>query len=257
MASPGLIIRVFKDKNEMTAFLVQKWREIADYAIARTGFFAAALSGGTTPADFYRGLAALKDSFPWDQTHIFLVDERFVPISDRDSNFGMINSLFLSRVKIPGTNIHAVIINESSPSKAAARYEEELKRFFKLTGTELPVFDLISLGIGLDGHTASLFPEAPESQSPELRQKIRLAISVEYDHVRHARISLTLPVINNAANVIFVVTGERKAAIIKRVIKERQVVFPAAMVEPSNGTLMFVLDSEAASLMSKKDNVQI
>jgi 6-phosphogluconolactonase len=241
----------------MTAYLVQKWREIADHAIARTGFFAAALSGGTAPADFYSGLAALKDSFPWDQTHIFLVDERFVPFSDRDSNFGMINSLFLSRVKIPGTNIHAVIINESSPSKAAARYEEELRRFFKLTGTELPVFDLISLGIGLDGHTASLFPEASERHLPESRQKIRLAISGEYDHVRYARISLTLPVINNAANVIFVVTGERKAAIVKRVIEERQVVFPAAMVEPLNGTLMFVLDAEAASLMSKKDYVQI
>jgi 6-phosphogluconolactonase len=256
MAKPGFIIHIFNDSNEMTAFLVQKWREIADNAIARNGFFTAALSGGTTPAAFYRRLAALNNSLPWDKTHIFLVDERAVPVSSGDSNFGMINALLLSRVKIPGENIHSIIMNESLPSKAATRYEEELKRFFRLTLNELPVFDLISLGIGLDGHTASLFPGTPESQPQDVGEEIRLAVSVEHEKVRYARISLTLPVINNAANVIFVLTGESKAAIARQVIMERGLGLPAARVEPSEGTLLFVLDSEAASLISKKDIVQ-
>jgi 6-phosphogluconolactonase len=256
MAKPGSIIHIFNDSNEMMAFLVQKWREIADNAIARKGFFTAALSGGTTPADFYRRLAALNDSLPWDKTHIFFVDERVVPFSNIDSNFGMINALLLSRVKIPGENIHSIIMNKSMPSKAATRYEDELKRFFRLTPNELPVFDLISLGIGPDGHTASLFPGTPESQPPDVGEEIRLAVSVEHEEVRYARISLTLPVINNAANVIFVVTGEGKAEIARRVISERDSGLPAARVEPSEGTLLFVLDSEAASLISEQDTVQ-
>ena len=256
MARPGLIVRIFKDSNEMTAFLVQNWREIADNAIAHRGFFAAALSGGTTPAYFYRRLAALKDSLPWDKTHIFLVDERVVPLSNRDSNFGMINSLVLSRVKIPRENIHAIMMNKSSPSNAAVRYEEELKRFFRLSRNELPVFDLISLGIGPDGHTASLFCGTPESQPPDVGQEIRLAVSVEHDNVTYARVSLTLPVINNATDVIFIVMGKGKAEIARRVISERDSGLPAARVAPSEGTLLFVLDSEAASLMAKKDTVQ-
>jgi 6-phosphogluconolactonase len=145
----------------------------------------------------------------------------------------------------------------SAPLKAAARCEEELKRFFRLTGNELPVLDLISLGIGADVHTAPLFPGTHESPSPEVLQKMRLAIAVQHDNVIYVRISLTLPVINNAANVIFVVTGQSKAAIVKRVISESGSGFPAARVEPSDGTLLFVADSEAALLMSKKDNVQI
>jgi 6-phosphogluconolactonase len=256
MAKPGSIIHIFKDSNEMTAFLVQKWREIADNAIARKGSFTAALSGGTTPGDFYRRLAALKDSLPWDKTHVFLVDERVVPFSNRNSNFGMIDTLLLSKVKIPRENIHAIIINKSSSSNAAVCYEEELKRFFRLTRNELPVFDLISLGIGPDGHTASLFPGTPESQQPDVGEEIRFAVSVEHDNVTYARISLTLPVINNAANVIFVIMGEGKAEIARRIISERDPGLPAARVEPSEGTLLFVLDAEAASLIAKKDTVQ-
>jgi 6-phosphogluconolactonase len=168
----------------------------------------------------------------------------------------MIKSLFLSKVKIPQDNIHAIITDGLSPSKAAVRYEEELKRFFRLSRNELPVFDLIGLGIGPDGHTASLFPDAPGNQSSEVREKIRLAVSVEHDNVMYTRISLTFPVINNAANVIFVIAGDSKAAIVKRVIRDGDLGFPAARVDPSDGTLLFVLDSEAASLISKKNTVQ-
>jgi len=169
----------------------------------------------------------------------------------------MINSVVLSIVKIPREDIVAIIMNESSPSKAAACCEEELRRFFRLAGNELPVFRLISLGIGADGHTASLSPGTHGSQSPEVLEKMRLAIAVEHDYVMYAGISLTLPVMNNAAKVIFVVTGKSKAAVVKRVIRQRDLGLSAARVEPPDGTLLFLADSEAALLMSKKYNVQI
>lgn len=239
---------VFNYKKEMTAFLVQRWREIAEDAIAQKGFFTAALSGGTSPVEFYRGLAKLKDNFPWDKTHIFLVDEHFVPFSHSDSNYGMMRTLFLHDVKIPEGNIHAIMTDEPSPSKAARRYEDELKRFFGLAEREIPEFDFVSLGIGEDGHTASLFPGGPE-----VHEKVRLAIAVEHRGVQHKRISLTLPVINNAKNVIFIAMGKQKTEILRRVIEDREETLPSSKVEPAEGSLLFVLDSDAASPIFRKD----
>jgi len=123
----------------------------------------------------------------------------------------------------------------------------------RLTGERTSLYStLISLGIGPDGHTASLFPGTLASQSPDVREKIRLAVSVEQDHVTYSRISLTLPVINNAANVIFVVTGERKAAMVNRVIRERDVGLPAARVEPSDGTLLLFSTRKRHRLCRKR-----
>jgi 6-phosphogluconolactonase len=251
MAGSGFSIRIFDSRDDMADFVVRQWQETGEHAIAHRGFFAAALSGGATPEDFYRRLASLKNDFPWDRTHIFLADERFVPFSDKDSNFGMMNSLFLGRVELPEENIHAIMTDASSPSAAAELYEKELKRFFKLQGKELPMFDFIGLGIGEDGHTASLFPGSPEAGVPLVPEKIRLAVSVEREHIKYARISLTFPVINNSDNVVFIVAGKNKATIVKRVVADRDQGFPAARVEPSGGRLLFVLDSEAASMLDK------
>jgi 6-phosphogluconolactonase len=251
MAKPGFSILIFSTRDEMADFLVREWQEAAEWAIARKGFFSAALSGGSTPGNFYRSLAALQGSFQWDKTHIFIADERFVPINDKDSNFGMINSLLLSKVDLPKENIHAIMTDAPSASEAAQRYEQEMKRFFGLSRNEIPGFDLICLGIGEDGHTASLFPGAPEAEVPLAPEKIRLAISVEHENIKYARISLTLPIINNAKHVIFIVAGKGKASIIKRVAVNRDQGFPAARVEPSIGRLLFVLDTEAASMLDK------
>jgi len=241
-------IRVFGNGEDMNVFLVRQWREAAEYAIAHRGLFTAALSGGTTPLDFYRALAE-QESLPWENTHIFLVDERFVPFSDRDSNFGMIKSLLLDRCGIPGKNIHAIDTSKVTVTLAAEHYEEQMRYFFGLTGDDLQVFDFICLGIGEDGHTASLFPGVPGGRRSEMGDEIRLVVPVEHYKVKHARISLTLPVINNAANVTFIVTGRNKAAIVKRVITDRDPGFPAAEVEPVNGNLRFILDSDAASML--------
>ena len=249
MAGSGLGIHIFGRSGEMTAFLVQRWLETAKEAIKRKGVFSAALSGGATPSGFYRGLAILKGDAVWDDTHIFPVDERFVPRADKDSNIGMMDSLFLKHVDLAAENVHPVMADAPSPSVAADLYEQELRRFFGLSGTELPQFDLICLGIGEDGHTASLFPGVPEAEAPMVFEKVRLAVSVVHGNVKHARISLTLPVISNARNVIFIVAGRNKAAIVKRVVGDRDQGFPASRVELTNGRLIFVLDSEAASML--------
>lgn len=245
-------IHIFDDKQEMTAFLVQRWSQIAGESIKSKGSFAAALSGGMTPADFYRALAAERDTLPWDKTHIFLVDERCVPFDHSDSNYGMIRSLLIGKLKMPEGNIHPIRTGMPSTMAAAKACEEELRRFFGLRGTDVPVFDFIGLGIGTDGHTASLFPGSPEAEEPMVPEKKRLAVDVIRDDLKHPRVSITLTVINNSKNVVFIVTGKSKAAIVKRVAEERDQGFPAARVEPSSGTLTFVLDSEAASMLSGK-----
>jgi 6-phosphogluconolactonase len=211
----------------------------------RKGFFAAALSGGTTPSDFYRGLANHQDDFPWSKTHLFLVDERFVPWDHPDSNLGMLRTLFLETVPIPKENVHPVMTSELALEKAADLYEQELQSVFNLTDTMLPEFDCIILGMGADGHTASLFPGEPELQEGQ-----RLVVRIPQGSRPQARISLTLPVINNANHAYFIVTGKQKAGIVKRVIEEHDAALPATLVQPTKGELVFVLDTDAASLLT-------
>ncbi|HMK57167.1 MAG TPA: 6-phosphogluconolactonase [Dissulfurispiraceae bacterium] len=244
-------IHVFDDRKEMNSFLIKKWTEIGMECIERRGVFAAALSGGGTPTEFYRELASASSAFPWDKTHIFLVDERFVPISEAVSNFGMLRTCLLSGLNMPPGNIHFIMTDTASPVTSANEYEEELMSFFGLIVGEVPVFDFIGLGLGADGHTASLFPGSPEAEVPLAPESSRLVVAVRRDNVMYARVSLTLTVINNARDVVFIVTGGSKAAIVKRVVEDRDMGFPASRVEPSSGNLTFVLDSEAASMLNK------
>lgn len=246
MAQPKPFLRVFPRSTEMTAFLLRQWQEKASEVIAQRGFFSAALSGGTAPIDFYRGLAGLRD-FPWAKTHIFLVDERFVPWDDRDSNYGMLQKLFLDAVGIPAENMHPITTSGASPQKAAELYEKELRRFFRLTSASVPAFDCLSLGMGEDGHVASLFPG-----SAELAEQTRLVVPIPEGRRPQARISLSLPVINNAQQVFCIVTGKQKAGIVKRVIEEREAALPASLLQPTTGKLLFVLDADAASLLSNR-----
>jgi 6-phosphogluconolactonase len=152
----------------------------------------------------------------------------------------------LKRIQIPQENIHPVPTEKSTLEMSAKEYEEELRRFFKLPQGKFPEFDLILLGIGEDGHTASLFPG-----SPLLNDFTHLAVPVISDETRHHRITLTLPVINNAKHVVFLVTGGKKAAILKEVIVKRNPSLPASMVNTMSGNLMFLIDREASSALSK------
>jgi len=245
-------LRVFEDTRLMVEFLVRKWQEISQDSVERHGFFAVALSGGRTPGDFYHALAEHKEMVLWDRTHIFLVDERFVPDTDSDSNYRMIRDALLYKAPIPAQNVHPISTAGPDPASCAKMYEEDLQRFFELLPSQLPVFDLVMLGMGADGHTASLFPG-----SPVLDWADRLAGEVSTAAGEHSRITLTLPVINNARNIIFLVTGKEKAEVLRDVIGKRGMKLPASLVKPGSGDLLMLADSGAAMLLPEKDFEEI
>jgi 6-phosphogluconolactonase len=229
----------FDTSDEIWQFTADKWAAISSSAIEKQGYCAVALSGGKTPVGFYHHLSTVR-GLPWDKTHIFLVDERFVPPDIPDSNFGMLRKALLSSISIPTKNIHPISTVEPSAIVAAEKYEEELKTFFKGAEGDLPEFDLILLGIGEDGHTASLF-----SGTEALREKVRWAVPVMLGTILHDRITLTLPVINHAQNIFFLVSGRRKKVIMRKLREGHDRTLPAAMVKPEKGTLLFLMDRDA------------
>jgi 6-phosphogluconolactonase len=244
---PGKDVLVFNQPEHLLDFLIHTWRTVAEEAVADRGFFSVALSGGSTPVKFYRKLAHA-ESLPWDKTHIFMVDERFVPFDHRDSNYCMINETLLSNINIPSQNIHPIVTSDIRAEDSAAGYEKKIMSFFHITEGEVPVFDLVLLGIGEDGHTASLFPG-----SDALKESLHLAANTapSGSHT-HERITITLPAINNAGNILFMATGGRKAHIVREILTSRNNTLPAAFVSPLRGCLYFILDKEAASLLTGK-----
>lgn len=236
-------ILTFKNLDKIANYVVTKWTEIAERTVNEKGSFSVALSGGKTPAALLQKLAKEK-KLPWNKTHVFMVDERFVPYHDENNNYRMINEILMRHVDIPAKNIHPILTTIESPQASALKYEKELNSFFK----SRPGFDLLLLGIGDDGHTASLFPG-----SPSLKEKKHLSIAVPPSGtVISERITMTFPIINEAENIMFMATGSNKSGIIRNVIENEKSRLPAAMVRPRKGSLFFLLDETAASLLSKK-----
>jgi 6-phosphogluconolactonase len=238
-------ILVFDYKDKISDFIITTWNEISRSAIERKGIFSVALSGGKTPIDLYHKFSGMKEILPWDKTHIFLVDERFVPADHNDSNYRILKETLLDHVPIPQGNIHPIPTERLTLQASAMAYEEDLKNFFRLSQDQFPEFDLLLLGIGEDGHTASLFPEAPV-----LNDRKHLAAPVALDDMRHPRITLTLPVINNAKHILFLVTGKNKASVLRKIIDKEDISLPASMVHSKKGRLIFVIDREASSQLS-------
>ncbi|MCL5024071.1 MAG: 6-phosphogluconolactonase [Nitrospirae bacterium] len=230
---------VFEKIDEIWQFLTERWRDIASEAIGKKGRFSSALSGGKTPVGFYRHLSTA-GRLPWDRTHLFVADERCVPSDSPDNNFGMIRETLVDKVAIPPENIHPVPAADLSARVAAEEYEEELKRFFGLAEGGVPEFDLILLGIGEDGHTASLFPG-----TAVLRERERLAAPVTMGPALHDRVTLTFSVLNNALNVFFLACGKRKRTVMKKLRSGFDKTLPAAMVRPKKGRLFFLMDRDA------------
>lgn len=203
---------------------------------------AVALSGGSTPRVLFKHWAErYRDRIPWEKIHFFWGDERCVPPDHPESNYGMTKALLLDRIDIPKENIHR-IRGEENPLLEAERYGEEIRRWVKIKdGT--PVFDLILLGMGEDGHTASIFPN-----QMELLTDANICQVATHPDTGQQRITLTGPVINNAELVTFLVTGSTKAAIVREIITQadnrRQ--YPAAFIQPNPGELCWFLDQAAA-----------
>jgi 6-phosphogluconolactonase len=217
----------------------------AQDAIARRGRFTIALSGGHTPRGLYTTLAAGGDGgsrIAWDHVHLFWGDERHVPPDHPDSNYRMAREALLDRVAVPPANVHRIPAEDPDAARAAARYEEELRRFFELDGTSVPRFDLVLLGLGRDGHTASLFPG-----TAALADTTRLVVAAHVPALGTDRITLTLPVLNHAACALFLVSGPEKAAVVHKVLEEPGATpLPAQRIRPA-GRLVWLLDAAAAA----------
>jgi 6-phosphogluconolactonase len=207
------------------------------------------LSGGSTPRELYAALASQPyvDSLPWDRVHLFWGDERTVPPEHEDSNYRMAREAMIDRLGIPEDNVHRIPA-EMEPEAAASAYESVLKTFFKggpfAPGRDgvVPVFDLVLLGLGEDGHTASLFPE-----TTVLEERRRWVSSVYVPRLDTHRITLTYPVINNAATVLFLVSGASKSRVLGKLFDGTGSVYPAAKVSPHSGKLVFLTDITAAA----------
>ena len=238
-------ILIFENSDKLIESAIKKWTEIADDAIKQRGVFTVAMSGGSTPVKLYKEFSGT--DLKWDKTHIFIVDERFVPFDHSDSNYRMINETLLNRIDIPEQNIHPVPTEKDGPDESAKSYENEIISFFNLSSSSVPGFDLVLLGLGDDGHIASLFPG-----SSALTENDRLAVPVSPPYnAKHERITITFPVINNARNIIFIVTGCNKAEVVKNVLEIENSNLPAASVRPFKGRLFFLLDQHAGALLSE------
>ena len=211
-----------------------------------------ALAGGSTPRRLYELLATepYRSRIPWRSLHIFWGDERCVPPHHPASNFRMAREALLSRVPIPAANIHRVPTEYVDPSSVAAWYERTIRARVHARGNAWPVFDLIVLGLGEDGHTASLFP-----RSPALHNRRHLVLATHGGHPNVPRITLSIPVLNHARQVLWLVNGLSKASIVRTVLAgpSRPQDIPAQHIHPVHGAALWLLDRAAASQLPAQD----
>jgi 6-phosphogluconolactonase len=220
--------------------------DAASAAVAAQGRFTLVLAGGATPRATYMRLAAppFVDRMPWDRTSVFFGDERCVPPDHSESNYRMANETLLSKVGIPADRVYRMRGEADDPEAAAAAYAKTLATVFETKRGGLPRFDLVLLGLGLDGHTASLFPG-----SPAAKEIFRTVVAVHAAAARiPQRLTLTFPAINAAARVIFLVSGAEKAKVVKTALSDGAAL-PASTARPTDGTLTWLLDRAAASLL--------
>jgi len=235
-------ILVFENKEALSRAVADRFVEVVQECCASGNSCSVALSGGVTPQRCYAllGTDRYRNQVDWTAIHVFWADERSVPPVDNDSNYKLAYDLLLSVVPIPEKNIHRVK-GEKSPIEAAQQYESEILAFF---GSRVPVFDLVVLGAGIDGHTASLF-----SASAALREHVRFAVPVIMEPPQLSRVTLTLPVLNNANHVLVLASGQPKALVVQEIFENgnaRQ--YPAGLVRPVHGSLEWFIDREAATL---------
>lgn len=218
----------------------------AQFSIRKRGISNLALSGGSTPLALYQHLAQvpLAQLIDWSRLHVFWSDERCVPPDHSDSNYRQAYDVLLRHVPIPAGNIHRQK-GELVPAEAAEEANLTLAAHFG--GAALPIFDLVMLGLGTDGHTASLFP-----RSEALKTDNQWVVANYVDQVAAWRLSFTYPLINAARNIVFLVSGEKKAAIAKEVIEERNPALPASRVQPVDGELIWFLDGAAAQKLNRQ-----
>lgn len=249
MSSSSVEVRILTTPQELFDAAAEEVIRAANEAVLARGRFTIALSGGNTPRSLYKLLAANgRSSLPWDRMFFFFGDERHVPPGHPESNYRMANEAMLSKIPVAAGNVFRVAGENPDASAAAALYEQTLRQFFALAPGEFPSLDLILLGLGPDGHTASLFPG-----TAALQEKSRLVVANWVEKFKTSRITFTLPVLNAAHCVAFLVSGTDKAPALKAVLEgdapgEQ---YPAKLVKPDNGKLIWMVDRAAASELSR------
>ncbi|MFZ0285828.1 MAG: 6-phosphogluconolactonase [Terriglobales bacterium] len=245
--SSSLDLRVFETPAELFRGAAEDFCAQALAAVAQRGRFTVALSGGSTPKSLYQLLASgAFPKLPWDKTCFFFGDERHVPPNDPESNYRMANEAMLSKAPVPAANVFRIPAEMQDAAAVASAYEQTLRTFFRLAPGEFPRFDLILLGLGPDGHTASLFPG-----SAALRESRKLVVANWVEKFKTYRITFTYPVLNHAARVMFLASGTDKAAILREVLENPRANLPSQKVRPVNGSLAWMVDRAAAAELSQ------
>ena len=239
-------VNIYPSRDELSVALAVRVAHLAEMACAEHGRFCIALSGGSLMEIIAAALCSdpFRDNIDWSSWYVFWVDERWVPWSSSDSNYGLANRCFFNRVNIPRDQINA-IDNSHNPSVMAKNYESVLETVFQPKRDRIPRFDLILLGIGEDGHTASLFPNHPALAEA----RAWVAPVLDAPKPPPIRITMTLPLINNARNIVFVAVGPGKADIVSEVLNQQtqQRELPARRGNPSDGELQWFIDRAAGS----------
>jgi len=251
------IMLIFPDPGELYAAACQHILRAGQQAIAHQGYFALVLAGGSTPQGVYRLLGQERADLDWSKIHFFWGDERCVPPDHPDSNYRMVREAMLACLPVPQENIHR-IESGLTPGQAARVYEEQIREFFRQVlrvsglwagSSTIPSFDLILLGMGEDGHTASLFPG-----TPALAESQRWVAAVEHNQPPPPlvdRVTLTLPLINAAREVLVFVAGRSKAARLEQVFARRSdPPLPVQLVQPVSGNLTWMVDQAAGVRLS-------
>ena len=240
-------VKVSPTAAEVAMAAAEMFASAAIEAAKLRGHARIAISGGSTPKAVFALLADPSQPFlndiPWSQLQLFWVDERCVPPDNAESNYGMTKAAMLDKVPLPEANIHRME-GELDPEEAASRYESEIRNAFKLEGAETPTFDLILLGLGPDGHTASLFPH-----TDGLNEMARICIANHVPQKDTWRMTLTWPVITEGRAVAFLIEGEEKAAMVRTVFTGAYdpETYPSQLIRPASGHLTLLLDTAAAA----------
>jgi 6-phosphogluconolactonase len=243
-------IRTLTTPQELFAAAAEVVVGAATDAVAQRGRFTIALSGGSTPKSLFNLLATnARTVLPWERMFFFWGDERHVPPTDPDSNYRMAEETMLSKVPVPPGNVFRMAAENPDAAAVAEDYEKTLRKFFALEPGQVPVFDLILLGMGPDGHTASLFPG-----TAGLQEKSRLVIANWVEKMKTSRLTFTLPVLNATRCVTFLVSGTDKAAVLRTVLEGDVPAeqYPAKLVRPTDGKLIWLVDRAAASELTNK-----
>jgi 6-phosphogluconolactonase len=248
-------IIICRDVDELNRKAAEQFIGLSCNAIEQSGRFAVALSGGSTPKALYSLLASpdYGERVDWSRVHLFWGDERCVPPDHMESNFRMVQEALLSKISLPSESIHRMP-GEKAPQDAVAHYENELRTFFRSPVNAVPRFDLVLLGLGEDGHTASLFPG-----SSALNEHNRLVATVYVQRLKAHRLTLTLPVINAAAQITFLIAGQSKSAIVQKLLRvdSGDAELPAGKVRPANGHVTWLVTQDAAAENSRLNSRSI